>query len=204
MIGVALSCSTPSEGMINPTLDDLPQAQVTAAADPPPTIPARAGAREPLLKAVGEGKLEDLVQAILRVTERTKEVIEIQSDSSIPAAAATEVGGVKKILLNPKLPDLLRGEAGSEWGTVFIFAHEMMHHLQGHYARMSSRELSYPAAEDEANEAAGRTLARLGATLEETTIAVKAACRLIKANTAQVEQYLSAVERGWRSAKDAG
>jgi len=47
-------------------------------------------------------------------------------------------------------------------------------------------------------------LARLGAALNEATIAVKAACRLIKASETQVEETVLAVERGWRQTKEAG
>jgi hypothetical protein len=160
--------------------------------------------REFLLTAARDSKPDALVRAILRVLDRTEEVIADQTNNRIETAAASQVGRAKIIHYNPQLFAVLRREAASEWGAVFIFAHEIMHHLLRHDGRLASRQMSSAEAEAEANEGAGLVLARIGATLDEATTAVKAACRLINASAGQVDEVVSAVERGWRRSKNAG
>lgn len=86
----------------------------------------------------------------------------------------------------------------TNWAGVFVLAHEIGHHLNGHtlYFDRSSYE-----AEIEADEFAGFVLRKMGASLKETQAGVSAVCKekCTKSHPGK-KARLKAIAKGWEKA----
>jgi hypothetical protein len=110
-------------------------------------------------------------------------------------------GYVRLLLYNPRFMAQLTSAAGTDWAAYFVLAHEVGHHVQGHTVLI--REGSTPPKELQADEWAGFALARLNASLDEATLAI----RLISDEQGSSShpprgQRLVAIERGWRRGRE--
>lgn len=92
------------------------------------------------------------------------------ADADVPSALATIHGQERLILLNPVFLRSIDKSTGTDWGSVSILAHEIAHHLAGHTLQSDG---SRPIKELEADRWSGFALAKLGATLEQATSAIK-------------------------------
>jgi len=96
--------------------------------------------------------------------------------------------------------DKADGNSSEKWGSYFILAHEIGHHLNGHSL---DNKGSTPAYELEADYFSGTALGLLGATLEESQRAIEKLITYEKATATHPAKAdrLAEIERGWLTAK---
>lgn len=90
--------------------------------------------------------------------------------AGVKDALATIEQGQRYILYNQLFVRELLGKTQSDWAAVAVLAHEIAHHLNGHTLDKSG---SRPDTEIEADKAAGQILQKMGATLEQASLALK-------------------------------
>lgn len=118
--------------------------------------------------------------------------------ADVPNAAAVISSGKRLILYNPSFMDRLRTQTATDWGATSIWAHELGHHLQGHTLQSTG---SRPDLELEADRFAGFILEKMGATLEESQIAVSTFASENGSPTHPPRnQRLDAIAAGWSDA----
>lgn len=103
------------------------------------------------------------------------------------------------ILYNPEFVDKVNRATNNKWASIFILAHEVGHHLEGHtLLNISSR----PDIELEADEFAGFALCKMGATLPQAQLAMY---YISNAQTSKTHpgrgDRLTAIEKGWDKAE---
>jgi len=99
------------------------------------------------------------------------------------------------ILYNPQFIKDVNAATKNKWASIFILAHEVGHHLEGHtLLDINSR----PSIELEADEFAGFVLHRMGASLQQSQLAMYYISNLeaSKTHPARADR-LSAIEKGW-------
>lgn len=120
----------------------------------------------------------DELSKILSVIGASKRFI-VQPCSSINNALAVQYKGVRYILYDPVFMSSLSN--GNSWSDLFILAHEIGHHINGHaldiilYATETVEVVSLAEnrkQELEADEFAGFVLAKLGATFEQAIYSI--------------------------------
>jgi hypothetical protein len=166
-------------------------AQGTSIPLPRPNDAARA-----VLRSVADRDLPAVTRAIFDAVGRTQQVVSVESTSDVKTCAAFGLGPRGVITCNPDFLARSRQLAQTDWAIVFILAHEVAHHLKGDTVPKSS-PIDYRYVEIDANEIAGLVLARLGAPLDESLRAVKAACKLADSALASPELCENPVESGW-------
>ena len=111
---------------------------------------------------------EDALERILGTIGASKRFV-LQPCSNTNNAVATSYKGIRYILYDPEFMNSLN--YGSNWGNLFILAHEVGHHINGHsldlvlYAADAVESVSLAQSrqqELEADEFAGFVLAKLG------------------------------------------
>ncbi len=119
-------------------------------------------------------------------------------DPSTPAAAEI-INGRRVILFDPRFMAQVADRICPDWGAMSILAHEVGHHLAGHTLRQSAEPWR---DELEADEFSGFVLARLGATLAETT---SAAARILPEQATPThpgrKDRIAAIVHGWQNAE---
>jgi hypothetical protein len=114
----------------------------------------------------------------------------------VPNASAVLRGSNRYIEYNPRFFSELKQDTRTNWAVYSVMAHEIGHHLQGHTLdKVGSR----PPTELEADEYSGYILARLGASLEEASIAIDtvASDEGSRTHPPRVPR-LRAIEKGWK------
>lgn len=103
------------------------------------------------------------------------------------------------ILYNPDFITRVNMVAKDKWPAIFILAHEIGHHLQGHTVRGKN---SRPAIELEADEFAGFVVCKMGATLEQAQMAMHIIANMdaSKTHPGRVDR-LKAIAKGWNKAQ---
>lgn len=124
-----------------------------------------------------EKAADNALDKILAVIGASKRFV-LQECSNINNAVALTYNGVRYIMYDPEFMRMIN--YSNDWSNMFILAHEVGHHINGHtvdvLAVNSSNEVSLSTRriqELEADEFAGFVLGRLGATLTETLYAVQ-------------------------------
>lgn len=119
-------------------------------------------------------------------------------DRSTPAAAEI-INGRRVILFDPRFMAQVADRICPDWGAMSILAHEVGHHLAGHTLRQTAEPWR---DELEADEFSGFVLARLGATLAETT---SAATRILPEQATPThpgrKDRIAAIVHGWQNAE---
>lgn len=119
-------------------------------------------------------------------------------DPSTPAAAEI-INGRRVILFDPRFMAQVADRICPDWGAMSILAHEVGHHLAGHTLRQSAEPWR---DELEADEFSGFVLARIGATLAETT---SAAARILPEQPTPThpgrKDRIAAIVHGWQNAE---
>ena len=122
---------------------------------------------------------DNALDRILSVVGLSKNFV-LSPCSDINNAVAVSYKGVRYILYDPEFMSMLSSNT-SNWTNLFILAHEVGHHVNGHsldlvlYAGdiVDAPELEKKRQQElEADEFAGFVLAKLGATLSQTTSSV--------------------------------
>lgn len=137
------------------------------------------------------------VDRILRVSGLEMN-FEMVVNASTPAAAEI-INGQRVILFDPRFMAQVADRICQDWGAMSILAHEVGHHLAGHTLRQSTNPWR---DELEADEFSGFVLARLGATLAETT---SAGARILPEQATPThpsrKDRIAAIVHGWQNAQ---
>ncbi len=105
--------------------------------------------------------------------------------------------GQRYIKYNPAFINSINKRATDQWASVFILAHEIGHHLDGHTALKKNQRSS--AIELEADEFAGFVMYKMGATLDQAKLSVMYIANPVASKTHPgTADRIAAVERGWR------
>jgi hypothetical protein len=120
-------------------------------------------------------------------------------EAKIPNVQAEIRHHQRYILYNPDFIKYVNHTAKDKWPSIFILAHEIGHHLDGHtLLGISSR----PDIELKADEFAGFVLQKMGASLYDAQLAMK----IISSDDASPthpgrQERMDAIEKGWDKAK---
>ena len=121
--------------------------------------------------------------------------------ASVPNAAAVVNGSTRFILYNPQWIQSVNKRTKTDWAAISIVAHEIAHHLNGHTLLNSG---SRPDMELEADEFSGFVLRKMGASLQESQVAMAMlASPTGSASHPARDRRLRAIEKGWRQADEA-
>ena len=127
---------------------------------------------------ISDSKADNALDRILSVIGASKRFV-LQPCDNINNAVATSYKGIRYILYDKDFMDSL--DSGDNWSNLFILAHEVGHHINGHsldillYAAeaVEPETLANQRKQElEADEFAGFVLAKLGATLEQTSSSI--------------------------------
>jgi hypothetical protein len=115
--------------------------------------------------------------------------------SNVPNAVASSYDGMRFIEYNPNFINDMKSSSQTNWSIYSIMAHEIGHHLQGHTIQDGG---SRPHIELEADEYSGFILAKLGADLSQSQMAMNTLGSDPTTGThpATLER-LNAIEKGW-------
>lgn len=102
------------------------------------------------------------------------------------------------IIYNPKFVSQVNKIAKNKWASIFIIAHEIGHHLNGHTLHGMKTQ---PLLELEADEFAGFVLYKMGATLEDAQLVMHYIASMdgSKSHPGRIDR-LDSIARGWRKA----
>jgi hypothetical protein len=102
------------------------------------------------------------------------------------------------IIYNPKFVSQVNSATKNKWASIFIIAHEIGHHLNGHTLHGMKTQ---PLLELEADEFAGFVLYKMGATLEDAQLIMHyiASMNGSKSHPGRIDR-LDSIARGWRKA----
>ena len=149
------------------------------------------------LQTVDLAEARTQVERVVRVSglEMNFEMI---VDRAAPAAAEI-INGRRVILFDPRFMAQVADRICLDWGAMSILAHEVGHHLAGHTLRQTTEPWR---DELEADEFSGFVLARLGASLAETT---SAATRILPEQPTPThpgrKDRIAAIVHGWQNAE---
>jgi tetratricopeptide (TPR) repeat protein len=127
---------------------------------------------------ISDAEAENALDRILSVIGASKRFV-LQPCDNIDNALAVSYKGVRYILYDKEFMNSV--SSGNNWSNLFILAHEVGHHINGHsldlvlYATETVEAgtlLSRRQQELEADEFAGFILGKLGASLQQTNLAV--------------------------------
>ena len=127
---------------------------------------------------ISDSKADNALDRILSVIGASKRFV-LQPCDNINNAVATSYKGIRYILYDRDFMDSL--DSGDNWSNLFILAHEVGHHINGHsldillYAAeaVEPETLTNQRQQElEADEFAGFILGKLGATLKQTSSGV--------------------------------
>jgi tetratricopeptide (TPR) repeat protein len=127
---------------------------------------------------ISDAEAENALDRILSVIGASKRFV-LQPCDNIDNAVAVSYKGIRYILYDKEFMNSV--SSGNNWSNLFILAHEVGHHINGHsldlvlYATETVEAgtlLSRRQQELEADEFAGFILGKLGASLQQTNLAV--------------------------------
>ena len=138
-----------------------------------------------------------------KIVARIMETVGLECNFKIKVANVPNVEAnirhhQRYILYNPEFINQVNKATKDRWASIFILAHEIGHHLNGHtIVSMNSR----PGIELEADQFAGFILCKMGATLEQSQLAMHfiANIEASKTHPARAERLI-AIEKGWDKA----
>ena len=122
----------------------------------------------------------------------------IVKEAHVPNVEAKIRHHERYILYNPEFVNQVNTVTKNKWASIFILAHEVGHHLEGHTLRdINSR----PSIELEADEFAGFVLHKMGASLQQSQLAMYYISNSAASKTHPArEDRLAAIEKGWDKA----
>jgi hypothetical protein len=118
--------------------------------------------------------------------------------ANVPNVEATIKHHRRYILYNPEFINNVNAATMDKWACIFILAHEVGHHLEGHtLIDIKSR----PAIELQADQFAGFALCKMGATLKQAQLAMYFIANIegSKTHPARTDRLL-AIKKGWEKA----
>ena len=129
--------------------------------------------------------------------------------TQVNTAAAARSGSRRYILYNDAFYYELMKKAGTEWGPLSVFAHEIAHHVESHL--LPSKHYSNKKTDQansgqiliqelEADWFSGRILAKMGATLSQSTLAAEKILPFDATDTHPARNArIAIIKNGWRS-----
>jgi hypothetical protein len=103
------------------------------------------------------------------------------------------------IVYNPEFVNSVNAMTKDKWASIFILAHEVGHHVEGHTLTRAKDKLDI---ELQADQFAGFALCKMGATLEQAQIAMHFISNVAASKTHPGrEARLAAIEKGWNMAE---
>jgi len=116
-------------------------------------------------------------------------------EAKVPNVEANIRHHTRYILYNPEFISLVNKATKDKWSAIFILAHEIGHHLNGHTVMGKN---SRPSIELEADEFAGFVLQKMGASLEQAQLVMYYISKpeVSKTHPARGDRML-AIEKGW-------
>src|SRR6478752_201010 len=119
--------------------------------------------------------------------------------ADVPNVEAAIKHHERYILYNPEFVDKVNEVTKDKWASIFILAHEVGHHLDGH---TEAGLKSCPAIELEADQFAGFVLCKMGATLHQSQLAMYYISDMASSKTHPGRlDRLVAIENGWKKAE---
>ena len=119
--------------------------------------------------------------------------------ADVPNVEATIKHHERYILYNPEFVNRVNEVTKDKWASIFILAHEIGHHIDGH---TEAGLKSCPAIELEADEFAGFVLCKMGATLQQSQLAMYYISNMASSKTHPGRlDRLAAIEKGWNKAQ---
>jgi Zn-dependent peptidase ImmA (M78 family) len=119
--------------------------------------------------------------------------------ANVPNVEATIKHHERYILYNPGFITQVNEATKNKWASIFILAHEVGHHLDGH---TEAGLRSCPAIELDADQFAGFVLCKMGATLQESQLAMYYISNMASSKTHPGRlDRLAAIEKGWDKAE---
>jgi len=119
--------------------------------------------------------------------------------ANVPNVEATIKHHERYILYNPDFINKVNEATKDKWASIFILAHEVGHHLDGH---TEAGLRSCPAIELEADQFAGFVLCKMGATLQQSQLAMYYISNMASSKTHPGRlDRLEAIEKGWNKAQ---
>jgi len=119
--------------------------------------------------------------------------------ANVPNVEATIKHHERYILYNPDFINKVNEATKDKWASIFILAHEVGHHLDGH---TEAGLRSCPAIELEADQFAGFVLCKMGATLQQSQLAMYYISNMASSKTHPGRlDRLEALEKGWNKAQ---
>ena len=119
--------------------------------------------------------------------------------ANVPNVEATMKHHERYILYNPEFVNKVNEATKDKWASIFILAHEVGHHLEGH---TEAGLRSTPAIELDADQFAGFVLCKMGATLEQAQLAMYYISNVAPSKTHPGRfDRLAAIEKGWNKAQ---
>jgi len=119
--------------------------------------------------------------------------------ANVPNVEATIKHHERYILYNPEFVNKVNEVTKDKWASIFILAHEVGHHLDGH---TEAGLKSCPAIELDADQFAGFVLCKMGATLQESQLAMYYISNMASSKTHPGRlDRLAAIEKGWNKAE---
>jgi hypothetical protein len=119
--------------------------------------------------------------------------------ADVPNVEATIKHHERYILYNPEFVDKVNEVTKDKWASIFILAHEVGHHIDGH---TEAGLKSCPAIELEADQFAGFVLCKMGATLQQSQLAMYYISNMAPSKTHPGRlDRLAAIEKGWNKAQ---
>ena len=120
-------------------------------------------------------------------------------EANVPNVEATIKHHHRYILYNPEFVNKVNEATKDKWASIFILAHEVGHHLDGH---TEAGLRSTPAIELDADEFAGFVLCKMGATLEQAQLAMYYISNIASSKTHPGRlDRLAAIDKGWNKAQ---
>lgn len=111
----------------------------------------------------------------------------------VPNALATIVNQERFIVYNPDFIYAINIEAGTKWAAISVLAHEVAHHLNGH-----TLTRSHSKQELEADRFSGAVLQKLGASLEDTTAAMRMMNSPGSASHPSSKERIAVISQAWK------
>lgn len=144
------------------------------------------------------GHAEEVVDNILKQVGLSRNFIVVECPNTENCFAAV-VEGQRYIVYDGNFMKRVEDLTNTDWSAISIIAHEIGHHLQGH--TIDGRG-SRPEKELEADKFSGFVMHRLGATLEEASVAIVALGddRATPTHPAKATR-INAIRKGWHEAE---
>ncbi|HEV7351151.1 hypothetical protein [Telluribacter sp.] len=141
---------------------------------------------------------ERVVERILQPVGLTRNFVVVECPES-DNCFATVVDGKRFIIYDGKFMKQIENLTNTDWSAISIVAHEIGHHLQGHTIDgMGSR----PSKELEADRFSGFVLHQLGASLDESLIAIRTLASHENTDSHPGRQIrVDAIHKGWAEAE---